>query len=168
MVHPFVEFWRSRSGSPHRVLLPAWVGLWLLFGLMSAPWRNVVLYQKEWTLAPALLLLMVGLRIYFASGSDFSFMHLSGLPEMREGSGRHALITSGLRNRVRHPIYLGHLCEMLAWSLGSGLLISYVLTAFAVVTGAFMIHLEDQELERRFGEPYRIYRAAVPTIFPKI
>ena len=36
----------------------------------------------------------------------------------------------------------------------------YVLAAFAIVTGALMIRIEDRELEARFGEPYRAYRVA--------
>ena len=33
---------------------------------------------------------------------------------------------------------------------------------FAVITGALMIRVEDRELEARFGEAYREYRASVP------
>ncbi len=77
-------------------------------------------------------------------------------------------MTSGIRARVRHPIYLGHLCEMLGWSMGTGLAVCYGLTAFAVVTGAVMIRMEDAELEHRFGEDYRTYRQEVPALLPKI
>jgi len=31
-----------------------------------------------------------------------------------------------------------------------------------------MIRLEDQELERRFGEEYRKYKSATPAIFPRL
>jgi protein-S-isoprenylcysteine O-methyltransferase Ste14 len=60
------------------------------------------------------------------------------------------------------------LCEMLAWSVGTGLLICYVLTVFAVISGAIMVRLEDRELEQRFGEEYRAYRQRVPAILPRI
>jgi protein-S-isoprenylcysteine O-methyltransferase Ste14 len=63
---------------------------------------------------------------------------------------------------------LGHLCEMLAWSLGTGLAVCWALTAFATVTGAVMIKMEDRELEQRFGEKYRQYRSTVPAVLPKI
>jgi protein-S-isoprenylcysteine O-methyltransferase Ste14 len=43
-----------------------------------------------------------------------------------------------------------------------------VLTGFAVITGAIMIRLEDKELEERFGESYREYRARVPAFLPRI
>ena len=168
MIHPRVEFWRSRPGSPYRVLLPVWVGTWILFGLVTAPWRNLILYESRWTLLPALVLFSVGIWIYRRSSTHFSLTHLSGLPELRSTQNHQRLITSGLHNRVRHPIYLGHLCEMLAWSLGTGLLVCYALTTFAIVTGAVMIRLEDKELERRFGQPYREYRARVPAVLPRI
>lgn len=76
-------------------------------------------------------------------------------------------MTSGIRARVRHPVYLAHLCEMLAWSLGTGLAVFYVLTAFAVLTGALMVRMEDRELESRFGEAFRHYKARVPSLLPK-
>jgi len=37
-----------------------------------------------------------------------------------------------------------------------------------VITGAFMIYCEDVELEKRFGEPYREYRASVPAVIPRL
>jgi protein-S-isoprenylcysteine O-methyltransferase Ste14 len=57
---------------------------------------------------------------------------------------------------------------MLAWSIGTGLLVCYSLAALAIFTGAFMIRAEDAELEQRFGEDYRKYRNAVPALLPKL
>jgi protein-S-isoprenylcysteine O-methyltransferase Ste14 len=85
---------------------------------------------------------------------------------VRRGHREQRLVTSGIRARVRHPVYLGHLCELLAWSAGSGLVVCYGLTGFAIVTGAIMIRMEDAELEKRFGEEYRAYRQSVPAIVP--
>jgi len=89
------------------------------------------------------------------------------LPEIRESSQQRPLAVTGIRAHIRHPIYLGHLLEMLAWSLGSGLLACYVLIAIAAVTGVWMIALEDRELESRYGEDYRHYKDNVPAIFPR-
>jgi len=44
----------------------------------------------------------------------------------------------------------------------------YVLLAFALATGFFMIRIEDRELEARFGEAYREYRARVPAVVPRL
>jgi protein-S-isoprenylcysteine O-methyltransferase Ste14 len=78
------------------------------------------------------------------------------------------LVTTGIRARVRHPVYLGHLCELIGWSLGTGLAVVYVLTGFAIITGAIMIRMEDDELERRFGEPFRQYRDSTPSVIPRL
>jgi len=57
---------------------------------------------------------------------------------------------------------------MLAWSIASGLAVTYALTVFAVITGAIMIQMEDRELERRFGQQYRAYRDTVPAVLPRL
>ena len=93
---------------------------------------------------------------------------LGGLPELLPNHTEQRLVTTGIRARVRHPVYLAHLCEMLAWSVGTGLAVCWALAAFALITGAIMIKMEDQELERRFGDAYRNYRSAVPALVPKV
>ena len=76
-------------------------------------------------------------------------------------------MTTGIRARVRHPIYLGHLCEIFGWCIGTGLIALYALAAFAIVTGVLMIRIEDRELEARFGEAYREYRAHSSSDYPE-
>ena len=66
------------------------------------------------------------------------------------------------------PCTLAHLCEMLAWSVGTGLAVCWGLTAFAAATGAVMIRMEDAELEQRFGDAYREYRDSVPAVIPRV
>jgi protein-S-isoprenylcysteine O-methyltransferase Ste14 len=168
LIHPLVEFWRSRPRSPYRVLLPVWIGMWALMAAITAPWRGVLLYKSEWTWIPACVLFCAGLVLYKLSRTEFSMAQLGGLPEIRGDYNQQHLVTTGIRARVRHPVYLGHLCEMLAWSLGTGLAVCWALTAFAIITGAVMIHMEDEELEKRFGEEYRQYRSRVPVALPRI
>jgi protein-S-isoprenylcysteine O-methyltransferase Ste14 len=168
LIHPRVQFWRSRQRSPYRILLPIWIGMWALMAAITAPWRGGSLYENNWTWIPAGLLFCAGLALYKLSHSEFSLTQLVGLPEILNNAGQHRLVTTGIRARIRHPVYLGHLCEMLAWSLGTGLAVCWALTVFAIVTGAVMISGEDTELEERFGEEYRQYRSRVPAVFPRI
>jgi protein-S-isoprenylcysteine O-methyltransferase Ste14 len=168
MIHPRAQRWRGRPRSPFRVLLPAWIVMWIAIGALTAPWRRVVLYSTPWAWLPAAVLFTIGLFIYRSAGAHFSWSQLGGLPEVHAGNQQQRLVTEGIRSRVRHPVYLGHLCEMLAWSIGTGLAVCWLLTAFAIVTGAVMIRLEDAELERRFGNEYRAYRSAVPAVVPRI
>ena len=168
MIHPQAHRWRQTERSPFRVLVPAWIMMWVGVGALTGPWRSLPLYSSPWAWLPAAILLAVGIRIYFRSGVHFSLAQLGGVHEIRPGSREQRLVTTGIRSRVRHPVYLGHLCEMLAWSVGTGLIVCWLLTAFAIVAGAAMIRMEDDELEKRFGEEYSAYRARVPAVLPRV
>jgi protein-S-isoprenylcysteine O-methyltransferase Ste14 len=168
LIHSRADYWRSRKRSPYLVLLPVWIAMWIILGLLTTRWRHTALYTTLWTWIPAILLFSTGLWIYSQSGKHFSRAQLGGLPEVLPNHHEQQLVTSGIRSRVRHPVYLAHLCELLAWSVGTRLVVCYALTAFAVVTGAIMIRLEDAELEQRFGKEYAQYRTAVPAILPRL
>jgi len=172
MIHPRAQRWRERGRSPYRVLVPAWIVMWAGVGALTGPWRQAALYSTVWSWVPAGLLFGAGFWIYARAGMHFSWAQLGGLPEIRQSDqqldhGKQRLVTTGIRARVRHPVYLGHLCEMIAWSVGTGLVVCWMLTAFAMITGAAMIRMEDAELEERFGEEYRRYRSSVPVILPR-
>jgi len=168
MVHPQAHRWRRKQRSPFRVLVPAWLVMWIGIGAITGRWRNVALFSTPWNWIPAAVLFATGLYLYARSGARFSWAQLGGLPEVRTNHEDERLITTGIRARIRHPVYLGHLCEMLAWSIGTSLLVCWLLTAVAIATGAVMIPMEDAELEKRFGDEYRAYRDQVPAILPRV
>jgi protein-S-isoprenylcysteine O-methyltransferase Ste14 len=168
LIHPRAEFWRSRPRSPYRILLPVWIGMWAIVATITAPWRSISFYENRWTWIPAAALFCTGLLLYKLSHSEFSLTQLGGLPEILPDHSQQRLVTTGIRARIRHPVYLGHLSEMLAWSVGTGLAVCWALTAFAIATGAIMIRMEDAELESRFGEEHRQYRSRVPAVLPRI
>ena len=168
MIHPRAHRWRTRSGSPYRVLVPLWIMMWIGFGALTAYWRNLTLYSTPWSWLPAAILFGTGILLYKLSQAGFSPMQLYGVPEIVAGDHEQRLATTGIRSRVRHPIYLAHLCEMLAWSVGTGLAVCWLLTGFAVVTGAVMIRTEDAELEKRFGAEFLAYRQRVQAVLPRL
>jgi len=168
MIHPRAHRWRERSGSPYKVLVPAWIGMWIVVAAITAHWRQAAIYEVWWSSIPAVFLFALGLRLYQLAKFDFSQMQLYGLPEIVAGHQEQRLVTTGIRARVRHPVYLGHLLEMFAWSIGTGLIVCWALTGFAIVTGSVMIRLEDAELEKRFGEEFASYRAHVPAVVPTL
>ena len=168
MVHPRAHKWREKERSPFRVLVPAWITMWLGLGALTGPWHHVAIYSTPWTWVPAAVLFAVGIFLYSRAGAHFSWEQLGGLPEVRPGHPHDRLVITGIRSRMRHPVYLAHLCEMLAWSLGTGLLVCWILTAFAIATGAVMIRMEDAELERRFGTAFAQYRRTVGAVLPRM
>ncbi|HTZ83170.1 MAG TPA: hypothetical protein VMB66_08270 [Candidatus Acidoferrales bacterium] len=168
MIHPLAERWRARRRSPFRVLLPAWIGMWIVLGAVTVPWWRVRVYETEWMWIPAAALFAAGIFLYRNAGGHFSWSQLGGLPEVRANHRDDRLVTTGIRARVRHPVYLAHLCEMTAWSLGTGLVVCWALTAFAMATGAGMIWMEDAELEKRFGQTFVEYRERVPAVLPRL
>lgn len=142
--------------------------MWIVVALITAPWRQITLYSTPWSWLPAAILAVAGFWLYSTSFTGFSVRQFGGIPEVLAGAQEQRLVTTGIRSRVRHPLYLAHLCEMAAWSVGTGLLVCYGLTVFALITGAIMIRMEERELEQRFGDEYRRYRNAVPAVVPKI
>ncbi|HEY1800694.1 MAG TPA: isoprenylcysteine carboxylmethyltransferase family protein [Terriglobales bacterium] len=167
-IHPFVQRWRTRQRSPYRVLLPGWATAWIVLALLTFRWRNRLLYESSWSWAPGIILFLCGFWLYYKSTRSFSRRQVSGMAELLPGSQEQQLVLTGIRTRIRHPMYLGHFCEMLGWSIGTGLSVCYGLTAFAVLMGIVMVRMEDDELELRFGEEYRAYRKTVPAFVPKI
>jgi protein-S-isoprenylcysteine O-methyltransferase Ste14 len=167
-IHPFADFWRAQRRNPFAFLLPLWIALCIAVALITAPWRQVRVYNLPTAWLAAAVLFALGIEIYRRAGTGFSWSQLGGLAEIRvPKTPPRPLAVSGIRAYVRHPIYLGHLLEMLAWSLGSGLVVGFGLTVMAILAGAWMIALEDRELESRFGPDYKGYKDNVPAIIPR-
>jgi protein-S-isoprenylcysteine O-methyltransferase Ste14 len=79
------------------------------------------------------------------------------------------LVVEGPYRYVRNPMYLAAALVLLGHWLRSGSR-SVLIYGLAVVTAfhLFVVHYEEPNLERRFGEAYRKYRASVPRWLPKL
>lgn len=164
LVHPFAERWRRAKVDATAILAGAWLGVILLLAIPTYPWREARLYTTPYAWLAAFAFGALGIAVYRRVGG-FGFDRLIGRTEL-EPQLEQRLITTGMHARVRHPIYLAHLCMLTAWTLGLGLLVLFALWALAIVAGFFMIRAEDAELERRFGDQYLDYKRQVPAIFP--
>ncbi len=161
------EQWRQHGRDAFKVLLPLW-GLFIASAAALAwPLLNRTIYEKPLMLVPGAGFIALGFYVYALALPGFGKIKVSGLAELEPDRHEQSLITSGIRSRVRHPIYLGHLLEVIGWALATGSMALFALLAFALISGALMLHLEDTELETRFGEPYRAYRRTVPAIIPR-
>jgi protein-S-isoprenylcysteine O-methyltransferase Ste14 len=164
-IHPFAGRWRKMKRSPYTALLPIWTIIIILEAFITWPWSGLRLYSTPWMWAPAVVLFAVGMRTYRRIFSEFGGHRLSGEPELRPDEHAQGLVTTGLHADMRHPIYLAHLVNFAAWTLGSGLTINFILLALSLlVTFPLMIAIEERELVVRFGDSYRQYKTRVPAI----
>ena len=140
LVHPRIEFWRAR-----RVRLgavgPLWMLLWVVVGAITWPWRTLALYQVTWMWIPAAALILAGILIYAEARHEFSTDQVLGRSELQPERHEQRLNTSGIRARVRHPYYLGHLCELFGWTMGTvvSALGIYLSVKLDLPTGAAMV-----------------------------
>jgi len=165
--HPFVERWRRFGRRAYLAIMPAWGILIAGAFLLCWPARHLHLYESKLPWVLGALFILSGFSIYRSGSQGFSRAKVSGLAELEPGQHEQKLVVTGIRAQVRHPIYLGHLCEVFGWTLGTGSIALCALLVFAVVTGILMIRREDAELEARFGDLYRDYRSRVPALLPK-
>lgn len=78
------------------------------------------------------------------------------------GKPTTALVTTGPFRFSRNPLYLGLLLTLAGLALGHDSLWAFLLLLpAAVATQRFSVTPEEAELERRFGDTYRTYRASV-------
>jgi len=163
IVHPFAELLRARRALRY-LIVPSWFVMMALVYFLTWPWREVVLYRAPVSWLAAGLLFVAAVLVYHGSRLGLSRIHLMTRGRI-EPSRERRLVTTGIRQRIRHPIYLAHVLMLLAWTVGSGEVVLYCLTLFALLTGWPMIRQEEADLDRRFGEEYRAYKRAVPAAF---
>jgi len=164
-IHPRAQRWRRTQRSPYRILLPLWFAMIVVLGIATWRWRSARLYSSPWAWAGALPFVFLALKTYLRIRSEFGITNFIGETELRPEQHQQRLITTGLHARMRHPIYLAHLCMFLGWTILSGLLVNFVLLAVsALITFPLMIRMEEKELVKRFGETYREYQRTVPLI----
>jgi protein-S-isoprenylcysteine O-methyltransferase Ste14 len=165
--HPFVERWRQYGRKAYLAILPAWGAFIAAAFALGWPVRHLHLYQSRVAWVMGAIFILAGLSIYRSASQGFDRAKISGLAELELGQHEQRLVITGIRTQVRHPIYLGHVCEVMGWTLATGSLALCGLLVFAAITGAIMIRKEDAELEQRFGDAYRQYRDTVPALLPK-
>ena len=79
------------------------------------------------------------------------------------------LVVGGWYRYVRNPMYVAVVTAIVGQALwfGQPVLLGYAALVWAVVA-AFVRWYEEPNLTRRFGDDYRVYRAAVPGWIPRL
>ena len=72
------------------------------------------------------------------------------------------LVVSGVYRYSRNPMYLGLLFLLIAWTIYLSNLLGFVLLpVFVASMNRLQIRLEEEAMERQFGDEFRAYRESV-------
>lgn len=83
-------------------------------------------------------------------------------------AGENALVTDGLYAYVRHPQYSGIALLVIALLIQWPTLITLLMSPVLLIIYRRLAFKEEAELEARFDEAYRAYRARVPAFVPRL
>jgi protein-S-isoprenylcysteine O-methyltransferase Ste14 len=72
------------------------------------------------------------------------------------------LVTTGIYRHVRHPQYLGFLLITLGMNVLWTTITTLLLWPIMVILYYRLAKIEDEEMEKRFGEEFRKYKRTVP------
>ena len=140
------------------VIVPGSVAFWLPALVLD---QTRFALPASWSAAQwaALIPLALGFAIYLRCVWDF-VTRGRGIPAPVDHP--KALVVSGLYRYVRNPMYLG----VLLFLLGEALFLRYSGLLIYALVWLFIVHLfvrfyEEPNLQRKFGDSYARYRAAV-------
>ena len=169
LIHPFGAFWRRLGPWTSYSILMVFSALSMV-GVFRA---RTLLLETDWgtnypTLGLGLIAMALGTAIAVARKRHLTFSILSGLPQISAQRYPGKLLTEGIYGRIRHPRYV----EVVLWVLGYALIANFpALYGAALLTPPILlliVFLEERELEERFGEEWRAYKARVPRFIPII
>jgi protein-S-isoprenylcysteine O-methyltransferase Ste14 len=112
------------------------------------------------------ILLMAGAILLFTASSSALGRNWSLVARTRSD---HELVRSGPYAYVRHPIYLGLLCFLLALAVALGHWLQLIIAVPLYLAGTLIrTRIEDGLLEQSFGDAFREYRRSTPALIPRI
>lgn len=102
--------------------------------------------------------------LLFLAAFQTDILSFVGLRQLFEEEKPGSLITSGLYQFVRHPLYTFSL--LILWLSPNMSLNSFVVDAALTLYVFIGIVFEERKLLREFGEKYANYRSATPMLIP--
>ena len=168
VVHPFVDFWRKRRG---RTYLAMAVLLWLVMGYSftatRAFWFGARFQRHAFTYLLGAALVAVELVVTPRAGGALGHAILVGRAEIDPQQYPPRLVDTGIYTRVRHPRYLSAMAVLMGLAMLAGAPRLLALAALSVPLYYLVTLVEERELARRVGEPFRRYQQRVPRFIPR-
>ncbi|TDQ29475.1 methyltransferase family protein [Zeaxanthinibacter enoshimensis] len=105
---------------------------------------------------------LTGIAILVSLVALLQFSRAGTTIDPRDPAKSKVLVTTGIYNYTRNPMYLALLLLLLAWGLYLGNAFNTLLAAlFVAYMNRFQILPEEESLEKEFGQVYRTYCMAV-------
>ena len=165
VVHPLVNFWRSR---PKAAYITGLLCSWLPVTVATTVCRRA-LYRND---VPRWWQILIGFALIFFEGwifwrvkKDLGGARLVGKTEL---SGAGEIARSGIYARIRHPRYAASFLAIVGACLIAGTKTLWLVAATWCALTLVAILLEERELRARFGDSYKEYCRAVPRFLPSV
>jgi len=122
-------------------------------------------YLPEWVGWLGALLFLDAVWILFLSHRDLG-RQWTATVGIRE---QHELITTGIYQYLRHPMYAAHLI----WAIAQVLMLHNWIAGYSFIVTMLPFYFyrkrkEEEMLLEEFGEEYRVYRERTGALFPKL
>lgn len=131
-----------------------------------SPWLDFANYDLPiWLNVLGTLLLIPTAVLFYRSHKDLG-QNWSVSLEIRE---EHHLVTNGIYNYVRHPMY----SAIFLWTICQGLLLQNYIAGLSGFLGFGLLYLfrvgrEEKMMEKEFGEQYMEYKKNTKRLIPNI
>jgi methanethiol S-methyltransferase len=151
---------RVRFASPRRTYALSTVAVLGLIATFWQPMPAVLWVYKGWVATALYLVWTFGLQLILFGAMAINWKELLGFAE----PGPPVFQTPFLYTLVRHPIYLGAILTFWATPrMSHGRLLFATAMTLYILVG---IQFEERDLERTFGDIYRVYKQKVPMLIP--
>ena len=132
-------------------------------------WIWFPISMLDWTIHPNL---WVGIAICIAIAVPGTIIMVKGMIDAGSETMSPSKATEmygGIYNYIRHPQSLGEFPIFVAMGFfANSWFLVLILTTFVVIYVPIMIHYEEKDLIRRFGESYEKYQGETGALLPKI
>jgi protein-S-isoprenylcysteine O-methyltransferase Ste14 len=144
----------------------AGVGLVAPLFYLFSPWLDFANYSMPgwagWIGTPVFA---AGIFLLWKSHADLG-RNWSATLRIRQ---EHTLVTDGIYQHIRHPMYTAHLL----WAIAQGLLLQNWLAGWAFLVFSVPLYLvrmpkEEQMMLDNFGQEYRNYMGRTGRLFPRL
>ena len=132
----------------------------LIITLIVFPDSNQV---PSWATITGIFLIGIGIIIIFMGFRGLGKSLTANPVPNQDGK----LVTTGIYNRVRHPIYTGLLASTLGPVLSRGLWSQFLVWLVLVILIIYKLRWEEVMLAIKYKE-YSEYKVRVPAIFPQL